>query len=379
MTGRKFWQSLISLVRLRKSANAKRYTFIPSCHVYLRENGVWVFPMNVRGGSGGGIGVMVGPADMVKNEMPDQALGEAVIATISRSRFEAWDFKTPLPDSKAPESAGFKGYGDLERGARLLRVSRKGDQFTISAWNASKNGGYGPIPGAEKTCQNDPSTIGKAIRDLSERCVVRTIKTRKRDANEVNRPQEPNSDADDAPEPFGYKISWIVVTSSDGRAVAKSLGLRDVRHCSWKEGVELAYAGKSTFVTPTVEGWTIALGPHPEAGQASFLPRLEDLSREFGEAFYFGTHRIVGYQAWGRAKQGKIVRAFGYLGERGQFLINVGDRTPEEIELGTGVEDVNCEPDEETVLNLAGMWVLDPREIDLHTSATGPGLIGTAK
>jgi hypothetical protein len=104
---------------------------------------------------------------------------------------------------------------------------------------------------------------------------------------------------------------------------------------------------------------------------------LENLSKQFAEAFYFGTHRIVGYHAWASAEKGKIRRAFGYLGERGEFLVNVGDRTPEEIEIGTGVADTDTAPDEESVLGLAASWVLDPREIDLYTEATGPGWLGT--
>jgi hypothetical protein len=65
------------------------------------------------------------------------------------------------------------------------------------------------------------------------------------------------------------------------------------------------------------------------------------------------------------------------VGEKGEFPINMGERTPEEIELGTGVKDLNSPPDEQTVLDLAGKWVLNPGEIDLHTEAMGPGSFGT--
>jgi hypothetical protein len=58
-------------------------------------------------------------------------------------------------------------------------------------------------------------------------------------------------------------------------------------------------------------------------------------------------------------------------------LLNIGERTPEEVEIGTGLEDPDNAPDEETVLELASRWVMDPRELDQHTEARGPGLIGT--
>ena len=228
MADRKFWQSLISFGGRRKSATAGKYTFNPACSVYLRETGAWVFPMNVRGGSGGGVGVMVGPAETIQNEFTERALGEAVLAAISRSRFEQWDYKSPVPESKAHQSAGFKSYGDLERGARLLKVYRTGDQFTISAWGASKGGRYEPIPGGELTCQNDPLLIGNAIKDLSTRCVARVAKAKGKSAENANPPPEPNSGSEDVPVPFGYKICWIAVRSSNGSHVAQSIGLKDV-------------------------------------------------------------------------------------------------------------------------------------------------------
>jgi hypothetical protein len=372
MFDRKFWQSLIKFGGVRKTHAAPE--FIPSCHVYLRPNGIWIFPMDVRGGDGGGIGVMGGPAESVARDATESALGEAVIAAISRSRFEPWDYKSPLPGSKAP--AGFKSYGDLENGAALLEAWRTGGGFKISAWAAAKGGGYEPVAGAEQDCPGDPSAIGKAIRELSKRCVPRAARAGKRGAMTRIPTSAPNSDPDDAPVSFGYKTSWVAVRASSSQEVAEFLNLKHVVRCSWKDGTQQAYEQKGIFVTPPVDGWIFAVGRVPDAEQADFLTFLEDLSRQFGEAFYFGTHRIVEYQAWASAHSGKIRRAFGYVGEKGQFLLNVGERTPEEEELGTGIEDLECSPDEETVLDLAGNWVLDPRELDLHTEATGPGLYG---
>jgi hypothetical protein len=139
----------------------------------------------------------------------------------------------------------------------------------------------------------------------------------------------------------------------------------------------MAYCQEGIFISPPVDRWTVAVGRHPSADDTAFLPYLENLSKHFTEAFYFGTHRVTEYQAWARAEKGKIRRAFAYLGERGEFLVDIGARTPEETELGIGIKDQDNTPDEESLLGLAGKWVLDPREIDLHTVATGPGWFGT--
>jgi hypothetical protein len=76
-----------------------------------------------------------------------------------------------------------------------------------------------------------------------------------------------------------------------------------------------------------------------------------------------------------------VERAFAYLGERGEVLFDVGDRTMEEQALGVGAafdedepwdddDETSPWPDEETVLTLAGQWSLDPRTLE---SAIVPG------
>ncbi|MFJ2081108.1 hypothetical protein ACIOBK_00860 [Micromonospora chokoriensis] len=90
---------------------------------------------------------------------------------------------------------------------------------------------------------------------------------------------------------------------------------------------------------------------------------------------YFGTHRVVDYHGWGRARGGVVERAFAYLGERGEVLFDVGERTIEEHALGVGAaydeddpwddeEETSPWPDEETVLTLAGHWSIDPRKLE---------------
>jgi hypothetical protein len=184
--------------------------------------------------------------------------------------------------------------------------------------------------------------------------------------------------SDDSPISFGYKICWIGVPSHDGHAFAESLGLEGIGHCSWRDGLEKAYNLRGVFVTPPIAGWTIAVGALPDVEQSRFLPIMELLSKTFHRAFYFGTHRVVEYQAWANAEEGRIRRGFAWLGERGEFLLNVGERTPEEVELGTGLEDVERPPNEETVLDLASHWVLDPRVLETrHSEARGPGWFGS--
>src|SRR5579872_174258 len=146
------------------------------------------------------------------------------------------------------------------------------------------------------------------------------------------------------------------------------MGLAGIKPCSWRSGLEKAYERRGVFVTPSIAEWTVALGNLPEADNSRFVPLMERLSQRFHQAYYFGTHRVVEYQAWAIAKEGKVRRAFAWVGERGEFLLNIGRRTPEELELATGIEDFERAPDEEIVLNLASRWVFDPRELDQQSA-----------
>jgi hypothetical protein len=162
--------------------------------------------------------------------------------------------------------------------------------------------------------------------------------------------------------------------------VVNALGLRHVRRATWAEGLY-----KDTFVAPPVLGWTLVEGVRrPEAGDPRFLPFLEGLSERFGDVQYFGTHRVVDYHAWATAVDGRVVRAYGWLGERGEVLLDVGPKTVEEEELAfrfvdrttadgdwTGLEM----PDEEDVMRIAGRWSINPQEVDAYPSV-GIGYLG---
>jgi hypothetical protein len=211
MADRKFWQSLISLTGRGGPPDAAKHTFTPSCSVYIRLDATWIFPMN----GAGGLSVMVGPCERVDNNASAAVLGEAVVAALSRSRFEEWNARTTSPGGNAAQSAGFKSYGDLERGAALLCVRATGEGVNVAARGASKKGGYEAgyeaIPGAEQTCLMDSPLIGRAIKDLSEFCVARRPKTRKTAAGVASPVPPSDSSPDDVPVPFGYKMCWVAV------------------------------------------------------------------------------------------------------------------------------------------------------------------------
>jgi hypothetical protein len=179
---------------------------------------------------------------------------------------------------------------------------------------------------------------------------------------------------DDSPVAFGYKMDWIAVRHQNARDVAETLGLESIEASGWLYGCRRAYEARGVFVTPPVLGWTMALGALPQAGYPDFLPFMESVSKTFHQAFYFGNLRIVDYYAWAVAEDGTTKRAYAWFEDH--VSLNIGERTAEEVVLGTGLQGFEHAPYEVTVLDLASRWVLDPRELDTHPEARGPGLFG---
>jgi hypothetical protein len=191
-------------------------------------------------------------------------------------------------------------------------------------------------------------------------------------ASPPSTPPEP-----DLPQPFGYKVAWLALRTTDTRGAAAAIGLRDIRPANWGEGIPGAY-GPAVFVTPPLSYWTLAVGFslfHSGVPAPVVKPLLERLSRHFGEAHYFATHRVVESHTWARAVRGRLVRGYGWVGDRGETVWDEGEQTPEERDLCFRFFDERSSeasqdgywarkdlrfPDEESVMRLAGAWSLDP-------------------
>jgi hypothetical protein len=187
-------------------------------------------------------------------------------------------------------------------------------------------------------------------------------------------------DTPDLPEPFGYKMSWLAIRSEEPQTALEALGLRDVMPANWRSGVEVAYRfpGDQIFVSPAVSGWVLCVGHSlpsldPPAGFAAWKSFMEGLSARFVDVQYFANHRVSSYAAWGRYQNGRFLRAYAAAEDP---LINEGERTVEEIELGFDFatpENLDADfPEEEVVMALAGAWGVDPTQ--LHELGLTPGV-----
>jgi hypothetical protein len=203
----------------------------------------------------------------------------------------------------------------------------------------------------------------------------------------VRRPDPFNADQ---PVSFGSEMAWLALDTTDTEAVAAALGLRGLRAATWAEGVKEARRA-AVFVTPPLADWTLvvstALFP-PNHAETFVKPLLERLSRQFGDAQYFCTHWDVGLHIWARARKGRLVRGYGWLGQKSLTLWDEGAQTKEERDLGFRFRDggsITTEPgrsqsvshpDEDCVAQLACLWSIDPTSLGQQFKEPVMGLLG---
>ena len=188
-----------------------------------------------------------------------------------------------------------------------------------------------------------------------------------------------------SPVGWGPKCGWLAARTTDPERVIAALSLESVESIDWARGVAAGYASR-VFVSPPVEGWVLVMSSsfleglvdHEEAREgADFVSRLS--ASLDCEVQYFETHRVIELHTWIRAERGTIVRAYSYIGERGETQLDIGSQSDEEVALGFAFFDEHCpeaesdhywerddltSPTEAEVFALAAEWSLDPGELD---------------
>lgn len=127
-----------------------------------------------------------------------------------------------------------------------------------------------------------------------------------------------------------------------------------------------------------------------KAGIEEVKGYLQVLSKEFGEAQYFTTHRVTEYHCWIKAIDGQIERVYSYSGESGENIAVEGAATSFEQTINLAntfsseAKDSNYHDrqdiiwaNEELVMQIAGHWSLNPTRLDERTDISNAlGLLG---
>ncbi len=186
---------------------------------------------------------------------------------------------------------------------------------------------------------------------------------------------------------FGYKMGWFAIRNADKKSVLAPLGLTAIKEISWDEGIDFIYSdikGGTVFITPPVKDWTFVVGRWAAGtGKEDGIPDIEELitklSTQFCEVQAFATHRIIEYHHWMLAKNGRLIRSFAYIGERGEVLTNKGELT--QIERHYKWKKLNkClwSPNEETVMQVAAAWSINPTDIEELNLGENSGILASS-
>ncbi len=205
--------------------------------------------------------------------------------------------------------------------------------------------------------------------------------------------EQPINMIEDQPIGFGYKCIWFAVKTTDKERVSKIIGLKKQMPSNWEYGIKRAYEN-SIFISPEIQGWTFVVGwGLPDGSSTSSMSEvttlLNALSKEFGEAQFYVSHRVVEYHGWIKSWEGQIVRSYFYLGEQVKNIEIFGEAT--EVEKGYKLvntfskeaqhdsywdrEDLTY-PDEELVMRIADSWSIDPSKLEEYKGSNGLGILG---
>jgi hypothetical protein len=240
----------------------------------------------------------------------------------------------------------------------------------------------------------------------------------------------PFNQTPDAPQSFGYKTLWFSIKASDPVLVVDALEFGQATPANWASGLAAACSdsgsetsGSWVFVSPPIHGWVlvtsdgfpypVTIDAHHDIGR-KFDVLFSRLMKRFGDVQFFGSHRVVGFVTWARACGGEPTRIFGFAD--GDVLANVGEQTAEEAQLGfvnlsgmsppdacekifAAAEEEDLEetrliasgisprdalgsvrennrdpiPDEDDVVDLAGLWSIDPAQLSDQDHPSGLG------
>jgi hypothetical protein len=308
------------------------------------------------------------PVQLLRAETSDANLGEAILTAIAASEPDREDWEAIIAahrDSCAQlgvSEKDFLGYPSVAFRERRRR-RRRPPEIDLHGWKPAR-GGWDPFESEQiSVSSTDPTALGRAARSLLAR-IPASRRTRHGERTGAS---------------FGYKTAWLAARIDDPTAVVRALQLTDVRELSWEEGIA-ASDHDMVFVSPPTQGWVLAVGIE----LAKHPPDVVALSARLGaDVQFFATHRIVEAHLWDHAARGTLKRRLRYVGERNEAEA-IGEPTAIERALGFDwtTEQPSTPageavvPDEEAVMQVAGAWSIDPRELaDTPTTST-TGLAG---
>jgi hypothetical protein len=182
------------------------------------------------------------------------------------------------------------------------------------------------------------------------------------------------------PSPMHMCGSWLALPTDDQDRVLRALDLSDpitvpmsMGAEAWNQDHHDWYSHSScrrAYLTPAVDGWTLAFGTPPEVEHAEdskpetmfalVQEKCRRLSTGFGEAHWYGTSCGDGWTSWCIARAGEIVRFYDAFEPETQ----IGDPLPEEDGYGGAYAEA-----------VAELLSVNPAELGPDNTVRGRGVL----
>lgn len=181
---------------------------------------------------------------------------------------------------------------------------------------------------------------------------------------------------DDQPKPMHLCGTWLAFPTADQSAVLEALDLSEPITVSMGLGADVwnrdhhAWHGHNScrrmYVTPALNGWTLAFGDPPEQGHAdgsaamvaAMREQVARLSMVFGEVHCYGESCGDGWTSWCIGRDGEVVRYY--------------DAFEPDDEIGEAVGEEEAEP---YAASVAAVLSVNPEELGPETEARGGAVV----
>lgn len=190
----------------------------------------------------------------------------------------------------------------------------------------------------------------------------------------------------DLPIPFMNMCGWLCMKGRTPEEVITILGLKNAQPANWKSGLPVVARSmlNKVFVVPVGE-YVLALGYCPFGVMKTVkeeLAVLNNIAMQVDEMSCFATQSVVDIHVWAKYR-GTLERAYGWIGERGEVYINMGDISPEEISLGYTnlIQNTDCDwdtvdmPNYEHVHEMSKAWGVAPDLSNVSSYETSTGFV----
>ena len=174
-------------------------------------------------------------------------------------------------------------------------------------------------------------------------------------------------------EGFGYKVVWVAIRCDDAKEIAGAYS-RKPKSADFAAGIAaVELRGENppqvpVFTVGPIDGWVLSVFGGFAMAKLDFSAVAEMFSSMVGETQLYVNFPNAGVFGWERWVDGELVRRWTNDGNE------AGEATPIELSVQSAAKGI----DEDSVLEVARAWSVNPMELSERSGVPARGFIGDA-